>query len=197
MLINAKCDDVMKSVIQELGLKVPAWRLKRVLVLDCSKDGDRWVIEVGGLDEGGLHIVNWKSVLVTESNSKTESERMNEEPFRFVLAANTKECTIELESYGHYDEPICRIEHPVILGQVILDLFYDPPSRQWSSLKRDESPDESPSDDSISLPDEEGIRAHKILNLEQMGFDREASRLALAQVGFNLALAIDLLINTS
>ncbi|EGY22013.1 hypothetical protein VD0002_g8530 [Verticillium dahliae] len=133
--VFARTDDLMAAVMAKLGLAIPAFRLRRRLVVGLETTGDeRHVLRVRGVDVDGTPATFLRSVRVAHARrpARTEPHVIH---FNARLPVGAP-LSIELEFMGHYGEPSLEIAHEyngVQDGDTRYGLEYDPESGQWAT----------------------------------------------------------------
>lgn len=152
--VFAKCDDLMKLVMQKLGLEIPPFKLHRRVKVSTSvrskqfQKSNRLRLSVAGLEEDGTPASIFKSVKVepaaSSNNTHLKGETLVAEPFEMTSLIPDKiesiELKIKLTFFGHYAEPILKLRHNVALkpGEKhsrLVDCFYDPYTRLWDVVE--------------------------------------------------------------
>ncbi|EEY20189.1 NAD-dependent deacetylase sirtuin-7 [Verticillium alfalfae VaMs.102] len=132
---SPRTDDLMAAVMAKLGLAIPAFRLRRRLVVELETTGDeRHVLRVRGVDVDGTPATFLRSVKIAHARRPARTEP-------YVIHFNTRlpvgaPLRIELEFMGHYGEPNLEIAHEyngVKDGHTQYGLEYDPESGQWTT----------------------------------------------------------------
>ena len=75
--IFAKCDDVMKLLIKELGYDIPEWRLTRYFEVNIN---DKDVFTVSGVDQRGSPYSLFKNV---ECPAASKTNRSSDQSYAF------------------------------------------------------------------------------------------------------------------
>jgi NAD-dependent SIR2 family protein deacetylase len=135
--VHAKADDLMTRIMNKLQLPIPAFILRRQLVVEIeSQAEERHQLKVYGVDVDGTPVTFLQSVKLEHSRRGVRSEP-------FVIAIRDKLNSgsllrLELEFMGHYGEPNLVIAHEVN-GERSLQtsylLEYNPRSGQWKTSK--------------------------------------------------------------
>ncbi|KAK5662255.1 hypothetical protein OQA88_8160 [Cercophora sp. LCS_1] len=125
--IAAKADEVMRRVMEGLGLEIPPFVLRRRLVVEVNAKG----VTLRGVDVDGTPVTFIKSVRMP-GNRRVASK----EPFTIGWRGELevgKEVEVEMEFMGHYGEPNLTIKHVYggEEGGKLYHLSYSPTSREW------------------------------------------------------------------
>lgn len=121
--IFGKTDDVMKLVMQELGLDIPKWKLVRRVLIGHEKGR----LYVRGIEPDGTPATIFKKVEI-------EKLTLQQEPFEVsdTVAKEGTDVKITLHFFGHYNEPSIKLKHKLKRHQYVLyKLEYDPFTRTW------------------------------------------------------------------
>jgi len=138
--IYARCDDLMKLVMQKLGLEIPPFILSRTIEIKHESNGD---IIVGGIDSSGIPATFLRKIEIGVPNLKgtIKSYTPNGETAEHVdskmtikLSAPCDTFEIRCHFWGHYNEPNLEFTHHMKGGTQIYKLKYNPLSGEWRLL---------------------------------------------------------------
>lgn len=128
-----RTDEVMGLVMEELGIEVPGFRLRRRVVVDVSSQrSDRHQITVRGVDVDGTPASFLKGVKVEGGRRVVRTE-----PFVLGLREELSEgmeIRVEMEFMGHYGEPslVVGVAYPgEDGGSAEFGLEYDVWTKTW------------------------------------------------------------------
>ena len=140
MVIHAKCDDVMKLLMQKLGYEVPVWQMKKRLEVSLIENGSK--LKLTGVEYNGQPFHLFKKVNVSIPNKKLSfpTQQQTKQPYKFTLPAEAQrpaQAAIELQFFGHYSEK--NIQFNVDLaelanGPVTYEMVFDSPSGNWEII---------------------------------------------------------------
>jgi len=117
--INARTDDLMKLVIEKLGLDIPKFILSRRLCVE--RTGDKVLFQTFDFD-GTLSSV-FSEVIINH-------HRLTSEPFVYNNSSSTP-LDVTFKFFGHYNEPNLDIKLLIPENKNYYDLFYDPMTGLW------------------------------------------------------------------
>ncbi|CDW73522.1 transcriptional sir2 family protein [Stylonychia lemnae] len=105
LIINGRCDDVMRLLMKKLGYDIPEWRLQRrfQVSLEQRKSGD--LIQVRGVDVNLSPYSLFTKVEAKDAQDKGLYTAAKKEPFEVRLPDNCEDLKIKLHFQGHYEEP--------------------------------------------------------------------------------------------
>lgn len=99
--IHARCDDVMKRLMEKLNIPIPQWRIVRYF--EVVRVGDR--ITVNGRDEAHNYYSLFPKVELSIGTDKKGKKVSNKEPHIFKIPEEEFGiCKIVLHFKGHYKE---------------------------------------------------------------------------------------------
>ncbi|KAJ3548924.1 hypothetical protein NM208_g756 [Fusarium decemcellulare] len=137
MHVYSEADALMTRVMARLGFPIPAFILKRRLVIKTGVDkNDRQVIALNGIDVDGTPVSYLRSVKLEYNRRVARSEPFTFN-FRDALSPGT-ELKFELEFMGHYNEPNLVIDYQVQgdgAPEAVYDLHYDPNTGEWMTMR--------------------------------------------------------------
>jgi hypothetical protein len=146
--INAKCEDVSRMIMAKLGLPIPEFRLKRIIIIDAvhnqaSGNDDTVLLSIQPQDMYGYPFTFIKSASVSVNG---EVHKLKE-PFTLLLPWKPSEdrmsCKINFEFQAHYGEPPITRDFNVFKdkeNKASLLLSYNPFNTEWDI--EDENVDE-------------------------------------------------------
>ncbi|KAM7189023.1 DHS-like NAD/FAD-binding domain containing protein [Naviculisporaceae sp. PSN 640] len=142
--VFAKTDELMVRVMEKLGVEIPAFILRRRLVVEVKVDGgtERHSVRVYGLDVDDTPASFLKSVRL-ENNRRC----ITREPFLINFKGGLEDdlgmkLKLELEFMGHYGEPNLEIVHDLAPakekeGEVVRAVYrlgYNPQNGEWETV---------------------------------------------------------------
>ena len=137
MHIWSESDLLMTKVMDKLGYTIPAFILKRRLVIKMEKDTHgRQLIVLTGVDNDGIPVSYLMSVKLENSRRVIRAE-----PFSFTFRETLEvgdKLEFVLELMGHYDEPnvVVGFEVPGEDGEeMVFDMHYDPSTGEWITMR--------------------------------------------------------------
>eukprot|EP00771_Trimastix_marina_P000268 gnl/Trimastix_PCT/1280.p1 GENE.gnl/Trimastix_PCT/1280~~gnl/Trimastix_PCT/1280.p1 ORF type:complete len:532 (+),score=133.72 gnl/Trimastix_PCT/1280:155-1750(+) len=133
--VFGNCDDLMRGVMEELGLPIHPWRLHRHVIV--HHDAAQGRCSVQGCDEDGVPASIFESV---EYGAEGGTARRTREPFEFVCF-HDETARVRLTFFGHYGEPpldLPRYSLREPLATATYDLVYSPEARSWDVTQRPE-----------------------------------------------------------
>lgn len=115
LIIHAKCEDVTRLLMQELGIAVPPWKLRREIVItttpiDASSiGGNVCTIVVEGRNSEG-HLMHFiKDIAISSPASEDLRHKLHDTPMGQAIAVNNVQegqaLQLEMSFFGHFDEP--------------------------------------------------------------------------------------------
>ena len=136
LVIHAKCDDIMKLLMEKLGYNIPVWQMKKRVEVSLIEDGAR--IQVRGVDDRRQPFHLFKSIKVGGFNQAAKvfpSEAQKKQPYKYTLPGQAEQFTVELEFMGHYNEKNLTIKvnqeelqaHQSLVYEMVMDSI----SGQW------------------------------------------------------------------
>lgn len=136
MRIYAKADDLMIRIMEKLNLSIPAFILRRRLVIDVEMRQDKPQLTVYGVDVDLTPATFLKSVKLGYNRRLVRSE-----PFVFNFRTSLEsplELKFELEFMGHYGEPNLDVVFEYNEGntQAVYLLEYNPQTGEWKTIKQ-------------------------------------------------------------
>ncbi|TVY91389.1 NAD-dependent protein deacetylase [Lachnellula willkommii] len=136
MRIYAKADDLMIRVMEKLNLSIPAFILRRRLVIDVAMRQEKPQLTVYGVDVDLTPATFLKFVKLGYNRRLVRSE-----PFVFNFRTSLEsplELKFELEFIGHYGEPNLDVDFEYNEGnmQAVYLLEYNPQSGEWKASKQ-------------------------------------------------------------
>ena len=140
--IYAKSDDLMVKVMEELGIEIPAFRLRRHLVVELETKEERCTLVVRGVDVDGTTPASFLRSVKLGYNRRVVRAEPFVINFRGALDPRT-ELKLELEFMAHYGEPNLDIVYEVRNegnGQTRYLLEYNPQNGEWKTIKQDGLP---------------------------------------------------------
>jgi mono-ADP-ribosyltransferase sirtuin 6 len=133
MHVWSESDELMTRVMDRLGFTIPAFILKRRLVIKSQKDThDRQKVMLAGIDDDGTPVTYLKSVKL-EYNRRVAKAEPFAFTFRETLSDETR-LSFVLEFMGHYNEPNLVVEYTITgeeATETVYDLHYDPSMGEW------------------------------------------------------------------
>eukprot|EP00455_Lapot_gusevi_P044034 TRINITY_DN5446_c0_g1_i4.p1 TRINITY_DN5446_c0_g1~~TRINITY_DN5446_c0_g1_i4.p1 ORF type:complete len:308 (-),score=57.19 TRINITY_DN5446_c0_g1_i4:107-1003(-) len=202
--INAKCDDVMRGLMQRLELPIPEFRLRRRAQVSANIKQDKLNINLDSVDVDGTPMSLFTEVTLSAVGLGAKATRSKEEPhnFKITLAklANVDELELKFNVafQGHYREPDLDLlaklplahmrQHPQVGYRARYLLEYNPFTGHWAPPQpiRDQQGDEKADD-----PNLESL----VAELARMGFDSQQARQTLISVDLNVDRAVAMLVN--
>lgn len=134
MHVWSESDELMTRAMDRLGFTIPAFILKRRLVIKAQKDAhDRQKITLAGIDEDGIPVTYLKSVKL-EYNRRVARAEPFSFTFRETLSDETR-LSFVLEFMGHYNEPNLVVDFTITGeedAESVYELHYDPSTGDWS-----------------------------------------------------------------
>ncbi|KAF4984867.1 hypothetical protein FZEAL_20 [Fusarium zealandicum] len=138
MHVYSEADSLMPRVMERLGFAIPAFILKRRLVIKADRDAsDRQLLTLGGIDVDGTPVSYLRSVKLEDNRRVLRSE-----PFTFSFRDGLSDGTqlkFDLEFMGHYNEPNLVVEYGVTgeeeARETVYDLHYDPSTGDWMTMR--------------------------------------------------------------
>ena len=137
--INALCDDVMKKLMERLKIVPDVYRLIRYVYVEKKSET---ILEFKGIDATGIPYTFLKDArqdkkevkLLTEKEKK---EGQRKEPYTFKVEKGAEKLNIDLEFYGHYNEPLLKLQIDLKSFEIdqVLKLSYDPDSGKWGDVE--------------------------------------------------------------
>jgi hypothetical protein len=137
--IYAKSDDLMVKIMEELGIEIPGFRLRRYLVVELETKEERRTLVVRGVDVDGTTPATFLRSVKLEYNRRVVRAEPFVINFRGALDPKT-ELKLKLEFIAHYGEPNLDIVYEVRNegnGQTRYLLEYNPQNGQWKTRKQD------------------------------------------------------------
>ena len=149
LVVHAMCDDLMKGVMNRLGLPIPKWELRRRVRLTMqipeavASNGEYLLkLSVTGLDpeQDFPYSLFRKVIFAADGKSAKEKvvKELKAEPFSTKVSIGVKsEATVDTELYfqEHYGEPPLLLKEKVNQrGSAVKKeylLYYDPLERKW------------------------------------------------------------------
>jgi mono-ADP-ribosyltransferase sirtuin 6 len=145
--IHSKTDDLMVSVMNKLSIPIPAFVLRRRLVVELtSSEDERHKLTAYGVDVDGTPATFLRSVKLAGHRRVARSE-----PFELLYRDRVTpgmDFVLELEFMGHYGEPNLEITYRVTddhRTRVLYLLEYSPDTGEWHTSEQ-ASPDAIPPD---------------------------------------------------
>ncbi|KAG9254836.1 DHS-like NAD/FAD-binding domain-containing protein [Emericellopsis atlantica] len=128
-------DMFMQSVMEQLGLTIPGFILRRHLSVKVERqEEERYRVTVGGIDTDGTPMSFLQSVRLEGSRRVARSE-----PFMLLWRDPLRDgdvLQLELEFMGHYNEPKLRVDHEHgDEDETIYVLEFDPLTGVWAANK--------------------------------------------------------------
>ncbi|KAJ4127998.1 hypothetical protein NW768_008282 [Fusarium equiseti] len=137
MHIWSESDLLMTKVMDKLGYTIPAFILKRRLVIKMEKDTHgRQLIVLTGVDNDGIPVSYLMSVKLENSRRVIRAE-----PFSFTFRERLDagaELEFVLEFMGHYNEPNLVIAYAVpgeYDVEAVFDMHYHPSTQEWITMR--------------------------------------------------------------
>jgi len=122
--IYAKCDDILKAVMQKLDIAIPPFILHRRMKISCGNShGKKFTITGVDFDSTPATIFSKVTVGSTE---------LTKEPFTFGLPQPQTTVKIILDFFGHYNEPQLEVSIPLDVVETYFDLHYNPLTGEWA-----------------------------------------------------------------
>jgi hypothetical protein len=140
--IYAKSDDLMVKVMEELGIEIPGFRLRRHLVVELETKEERRTLVVRGVDVDGTTPASFLRSVKLEYNGRVVRAEPFIINFRGALDPGT-ELKLELEFMAHYGEPNLDIVYEVRNegnGRTRYLLEYNPQNGEWETTEQDGLP---------------------------------------------------------
>ena len=108
LCIYAKCDDIMKILMEKLGYLIPKWQMKKRVEVELTDEGKK--VKVQGVDSNGAPFHLFKSVEIvglSASRLNFPSTKQTKQPYSAAVSALTsgKKFQMKLEFQRHYAEP--------------------------------------------------------------------------------------------
>lgn len=131
--INAKCDDVMKILMQKLGLEVDPFILRRYITIEISHILKQLCVR--GVDIDGVPFTLFTKVFVKFPGIDSV-QILESEPFRFDIPKSVPEnefVVVTLEFFRHYLEPKLDIAFSLKEGITTFRIDYDPVNQNWNA----------------------------------------------------------------
>ena len=137
--INALCDDVMKKLMEKLKIAPERYRLVRYVYLEKKSDT---ILEFKGIDATGIPYTFLKDARQERKEveklpeKKTVKEVQLKEPYIFKVGKGVDKINIDLEFYGHYNEPVLKLQADLKAFEIdqVLKLVFDPESVKWGEV---------------------------------------------------------------
>lgn len=137
--IYAKADDLIIRVMEKLEIPIPAFILRRRLVVELETQAEeRHQLKLYGIDVDGTPVSFLQSAKLEHSRRVARSE-----PFVISIRDSLEygsQLKLELEFMGHYGEPNLVIVHE-FKGEAdrksLYLLEYNPRSGEWKTSKQD------------------------------------------------------------
>lgn len=161
--VYTKTDDLMIRIMEKLDFPIPAFILRRRLVVDFSTKDERHQLKVYGIDEDGTPVSFLQSINLAYNRRLLKSE-----PFTFNLRSNLDpglELKLELEFMGHYGEPNLEIVYKFDgdgQAQIVYLLEYDPMTGEWKTSKQSGLAREDEGPEIIDLTDDTTILSNTL-----------------------------------
>ncbi|KAI1505183.1 NAD-dependent deacetylase sirtuin-7 [Biscogniauxia marginata] len=137
--IFSKADDLMIRVMEKLGIPIPPFILRRLLVVKLETVGDeRYQLTVTGVDVDGTPVTYLRSVKLDHNRRLVRSEPFVIN-FRGGLEPGT-ELNLTLEFMGHYGEPnldIVQYYDSEARAETFYLLEYNPQNGLWTTTRKD------------------------------------------------------------
>eukprot|EP01126_Amoeba_proteus_P056957 TRINITY_DN7218_c0_g2_i11.p1 TRINITY_DN7218_c0_g2~~TRINITY_DN7218_c0_g2_i11.p1 ORF type:complete len:422 (-),score=72.86 TRINITY_DN7218_c0_g2_i11:179-1444(-) len=119
--INAKCDTLMRLVMEQLGLEIPPFIIHRRVFSEVTSNR----LIVGAVDFDNTPLTLCPCIVV-------QGMKLEEEPFCYKLNGETQ-VNVQLNFFGHYLEPPLSVTFPCDqVGRIHYDLHYNPLTREWN-----------------------------------------------------------------
>jgi len=125
--IYAKCDDVMRAVMQRLNMAIPPFILSRRVKV--TRNPNEILLQTYDFD--GTPATIFSSVTCGTMEMKSD-------PFKIINPGNSN-VTLTLHFYGHYNEPPLEFIIPTGEGQRYIDLHYNPLTGVWTTEDKGET----------------------------------------------------------
>ena len=141
MHIYARCDTIMKGLMDRLDIEIPSWSLRRMITCRVSKSGDSHVsIAFGALELGTkgqaipASVIKYVEIVSFSANGQGKGDVASIEPFEFSIPKDSLNVKSRIHFMGHYKEPFLDLKIDISAGgtQTYMWMEYDPYRRQWS-----------------------------------------------------------------
>lgn len=135
--IYAKADDLMERIMNRLNIPIPAFILRRRLIIEVESQGEEChQLRVYGIDVDETPVTFLQSAKLEQSRRTARSE-----PFLISIRDQLDfgtQLSLELEFMGHYGEPNLVIEHEINSdadrrSRYLLE--YNPKTREWRTSR--------------------------------------------------------------
>jgi len=129
--VFAKTDDVMKLVMNKLGIEIPPFILQRQLFVEVVKmSEERKEVRIAGIDSDGVPVTFIQAVEITVG---TQHVVLDTEPFKIPLSTQfAGKLNVKLHFMGNYGEP--SLDIPIDTDteySTIYMMFYNPKNGEW------------------------------------------------------------------
>ena len=127
LVIHAKCDDIMRLLMEKLGYQIPAWQMKKRLEVSLIEDGNK--VQLRGVDETRQPFHLFQEIKVsgfqnTEAKS-FPSNAQKKQPYKYTLPSQPEQFQVELQFMGHYREKNIRLKINLAELQANQTLVYE------------------------------------------------------------------------
>ena len=139
LVIHAKCDDIMRLLMQKLGYQIPVWQMKKRLEVSYVEQGSK--VQFRGVDDTRQPFHLFKQVDVTGLAAKRSfpSKQQTKQPYKVTLPAEAErpeKLTVDLEFMGHYKEKNIKFDIDLEMlaqagGKIVYEMVFDSPSGNW------------------------------------------------------------------
>ena len=133
LVIHAKCDDIMKLLMQKLGYQIPTWQMKKRIEVSLQENGTK--VRLRGVDDTRQPFHLFKKIKVSglapNATRDFPSAQQKQQPYTFKLPeqAPPEKVTLNLEFMGHYEERPINIDvniadlqaHESIVYEMVMD----------------------------------------------------------------------------
>lgn len=133
--INSFCDEVMRIVMQELGIDVKEFTVRKRIVVGTGDEGKVWVksLDFWGKENYAIRSVKWGNCL--ENKGEKENEGRIRKYFEIVGKREDWNQEIEIEFFSHFGEPSFKFIFGEGETEKVYDLEYNFNSGKWIEMK--------------------------------------------------------------
>ena len=136
LVIHAKCDDIMKGLMERLGYQIPVWQMKKRLEVSLVDNGSK--VQFRGVDDTRQPFVLFKKVDVTGIAAKKSwpSTQQRAQPYKATLPEQHPDnFEVELQFMGHYKEKNIKIKVDMAelqnAGSIVYEMVLDSITGNW------------------------------------------------------------------
>eukprot|EP01123_Difflugia_compressa_P015359 TRINITY_DN856_c0_g1_i1.p1 TRINITY_DN856_c0_g1~~TRINITY_DN856_c0_g1_i1.p1 ORF type:complete len:509 (-),score=59.32 TRINITY_DN856_c0_g1_i1:74-1600(-) len=130
--IHSRSDDLMKLVMQHLGITVPSFHLTRYVGINV--DANKSAVHVYGIDTDGTPATWFPEIYINQ-------KKLDAEPFVTEFSERQQNLEIQLTFYGHYNEPIVNLNTPCDYShRNYFEMKYQPLTGIWEVSDKGISP---------------------------------------------------------